>query len=418
MQTSRTTTLTRTPRAANTGRFLAAILALTVLSVVAHAQSYSETVLYNFTGGTDGWKPLGPFIRDAAGNLYGLTQYGGFTGNSSCEEDGCGSLFRLDSKGSLTTLSFDAYNGATPTGSVTASAAGSLYSTTSSGGVYDGSYGGGTLVEVSPKGKLSLLHTFCNDCSTDGAYPGSGVTLDSKGNLYGTTFGGGSGGEGVVYKFDSAGNETLLYSFQRTSGGYGPAGPVILDSTGNIYGTASEGGNKACAGGGCGVLFEIDASGQYNVLYTFNGPSGGDGANPGGSLIRDPAGNLYGYTYQGGNNGTCQYGCGTIFRLSPGGKETVLHTFAGGADGSQPSGLIADKHGNLFGTTVGGSLGYGTVFELDHTGKFTTLYAFTGGSDGAYPGSGVILDSAGNLYGTGQFGGTDNQGVVFELSPN
>ena len=194
------------------------------------------------------------------------------------------------------------------------------------------------------------------------------------------------------------------------------------DSAGNLYGTTPYGGDLTCPIGslGCGAVFELSKSGQETVLHTFTG--GTDGAFPlYESLIRDSAGNLYGTTLYGGDL-SCNsygYGCGVVFKLSPAGEETVLHTFAGGADGEGPvAGLVQDSSGNLYGTTAGGGAhNYGTVFKIDASGNETVLFNFNGERSGFEPIGTLLLDKAGNLYGTTNEGGAANAGVVFKLKP-
>jgi uncharacterized repeat protein (TIGR03803 family) len=221
---------------------------------------------------------------------------------------------------------------------------------------------------------------------------------------------------------------TTLYSFTGTGDGDGanPEAGLIGDPAGNLYGTTRFGGvitTESCRPLGCGTVFQLTPSGTLNVRYSF---SGSDGAYPYAGLIADAAGNLYGTTYFGGAPMSCNIpiGCGTVFQLDPLGTLTVLHSFTGGTDGRYPvTGLIADTAGNLYGTThSGGDGGYGTVFQLDPSGTLTVLHSFTGGSDGRYPDGGLIADAAGNLYGTtrGELspppGCTRDCGTVFQLT--
>jgi uncharacterized repeat protein (TIGR03803 family) len=245
-----------------------------------------------------------------------------------------------------------------------------------------------------------------------GANPYSGVLGDASGNFYGTTVNGGDYGAGVVYKVSASGQATVLHHFSGGADGGNPYAAPIGDSLGNLYGTAYSGGPA-----GYGVVYEINASGQFMVLYSFLGTS--DGANPRGRLILDSQGNLYGTSVSGGTSNQ-----GTVFELSPAGTETVLHAFTGGSDGGSPyAGLILDAGGNLYGTTyLGGhrsahlGSGSGVVFKLDSTGAESILYSFGGGpGDGAYPAAGLAMDAQGNLYGTTSFGGFYNGGVVWSL---
>lgn len=242
--------------------------------------------------------------------------------------------------------------------------------------------------------------------------------MDKAGNLYGTTLEGGAGGCpgggcGTVFKLAPDGTKTVLYSFAGGSDGSGPHG-LVIDEAGNLYGTTTAGGGTGCYDDeGCGTVFEVAADGTETVLHAFTG--GGDGEQPLGGLIIDKKGNLYGTTL------------GTVFRLAPGGNEKVIHFFTGRGDGSRPGAvtLVRDKAGNLYGTTQGGgAYRDGTVFEVSPDGTETVLYSFTGGSDGGGPYAGVIIDAAGNLYGTTPYDGDLNCdygqgcGTVFKVAPD
>jgi uncharacterized repeat protein (TIGR03803 family) len=248
-----------------------------------------------------------------------------------------------------------------------------------------------------------------------GGDPGAGVVLDQAGNIYGTTELGGASGNGIVYKLDTSGVETVLYSFTGGADG-GQPNNVVLDAAGNLYGTTFSGGDLSCNGGvGCGVVYELDTTGHYTLLHTFSG--GADGARPVAGVILDPAGNLYGSTEEGGLS------FGVVFKLDPAGNETVLYTFTGGADGGSPqAGVILDAAGNLYGTTYTGGdaacdspVGCGVVFKLDPAGNETVLYSFKGGADGKLPEAGVVRGPAGELYGSTCFGGASNVGVVYKV---
>jgi uncharacterized repeat protein (TIGR03803 family) len=253
------------------------------------------------------------------------------------------------------------------------------------------------------------------------------LALDSAGNLYGTALDGGTGNWGIIFKLDAAGNEKVLHNFTGGADGATPFGALILDPAGNLYGTAWQGGT-GCDFITCGVVFKIDPAGNETVLHTFVGT---DGFNPFASLFRDSDGNLYGTTQFGGD-----FGNGAVFKLNPAtGKETVLYSFTGGADGLQPSAeLFQDSAGNFYSTAFNGGdlthcnpVGCGVVFKLDPaTGIETVLYAFTGGTDGWTPAGGLVQDAAGNFYGVTASGGTPRGGihgvnpccgVVFKLDP-
>jgi len=362
------------------------------------------TVLYMFTGGADGGYPSGRLIRDAAGNLYGTTEAGG-TGNA-------GTVFKLGPGGDESVLySFTAgADGGYPTAGVIRDAAGNLYGT-----AYLGGLGSGVVFKLDAAGHETVLYAFTG--GTDGALPFSRLVLDSAGNLFGTTGGGGdlsgcSGfGCGVVFKLDRSGHETVLYSFTGGADGAGPS-DLVLDAAGNLFGAASVGGNlSVCGGSGCGVVFKLDSTGHQTVLYTFQG--GNDGAYPG-DVTRNVGGKLVGNTDGGG-----AAGAGVLFKLDGSGNETVLYTFQGGSDGSGPNVPIVDSAGNLFGTTfAGGAASNGTVFRVDSSGIETQLYAFPGNSVGESPYSGVINDGAGHLYGTTLAGGATNSGLVYEIGPS
>jgi uncharacterized repeat protein (TIGR03803 family) len=228
----------------------------------------------------------------------------------------------------------------------------------------------------------------------DGALPYGGVIADKSGNLYGTTsYGGASGAWGAVFKLDGAYNETLLHSFHRNSNGYRPNAGLIMDGSGNLYGTTDGDYSQF------GTVFKLDAGGKQTVLYRFSG--GQDGGGPSG-LVRDAAGALYGTAFIGGAN----WDPGAVFKVDKKGKEAVLYSFTGGVDGGYPyAGVIRDKDGNLYGTTsAGGALGWGTVFKVDGSGKETVLHSFTG-TDGSLIWAGLVMDSEGNLYGAAVQGG-------------
>lgn len=299
-------------------------------------------------------------------------------------------------------------DGGEPYAGVIMDQAGSLYGTTVAGG--DNVNSKGTVYKIDPKKKETLLHSF--DRESDGAFPYAGVVMDGAGNLYGTTSIGGTSSKGIAYKLESDGTEKVLHTFTGGSDGGEPFAGLILDRKGNLYGTTFYGGAN-----NDGVVFELAPGGKEKVLYSFKG--GTDGANPyAGNLITDKAGNFYGMTYAGGANGD-----GTVYELKRDGTETVLHSFAGGSDGAEPfAGLIMDGAGNLYGTTQYGGMvcngmgsGCGTVFELAPDGTETVLHAFKGGLDGIEPSCTLFADDAGNLYGTTIYGGLYTSGTIFTI---
>ena len=402
-------------------------VALGLVASVSAADKYE--VIYSVSGVSGGAGPTGRLIFDAAGNLYGTASYEG----GSASSGGNGVVFKLshDTSGrwSETVLhSFQGKDGANPAAGLIFDKAGNLYGTTTLGGTY----GNGVVFKLThePNGRWSetVLHSFQGK---DGANPWGDLVLDRAGNLYGTAQSGGGHNSGLVFKLSPATNgewiETVLLNFQGTDGA-NPFGGLILDRAGNLYGTTYNGGAR-----NNGTVFKLtpESDGEWSetVLHSFQGK---DGANPYAGLIFDRAGNLYGTTYDGGarNNGT-------VFKLTPepGGEwnETVLHSFQG-KDGANPyAGLIFDRAGNLYGTTLSGGVltffgGYGVVFKLspDPDGEWseTVLHSFHGRPDDGYQPSGVlIIDTAGHLYGTTGHGGSSDNcfyagcGTVFQITP-
>jgi uncharacterized repeat protein (TIGR03803 family) len=360
----------------------------------AHAQAATEAVLHSFASPPRGASPFAGVIRDSAGNLYGTTTAGGASNS--------GVVYKVNTAGQETVLySFTGgADGGLPFAGVIRDSAGNLSGTTYHGGAS----GAGVVFQANTGGQETVLYSFTG--GADGGYPNAGVIRDSAGNLYGTTTAGGASNWGVVYKLDPAGNYTVLYSFTGGENGGGPYAGVIRDPAGNLYGTTSDGGAASV-----GVVYKLNAAGQETVLHTFTG--GADGSFPNAGVIRDSSGNLYGTTSSGGTANA-----GVVYTLDAAGRETVLYSFTGGADGSFPyAGVIRDSAGNLYGTTlVGGPAELGEVFELDAAGNETVLFSFPGPTDGEWPTAGVIRDPAGNLYGTTEYGGRANAGVVYKVN--
>jgi uncharacterized repeat protein (TIGR03803 family) len=388
----------------------------------ARAQVF--TILYSFRGMPDGEVPAAGLLRDPKGNLYGTTSEGG---NTICYQ-GCGTVFKIDADGKETVLHNFGYHkyghGQSVQVGLVRDSTGNLYGTTPFGGQDETS---GTVFKVSPTGKETVLHKFKR--GAEGFFPQARVVRDSSGNLYGTTVtGGNSTGSGVVFKLNKFGRETVLYSFTcyvcngQSGGGFGdPYEGVIRDSSGNFYGVAAGGKVTSQCPSGCGVVYKLDKNGTGAALYSFAG--GMDGSDPVGNLIMDAAGNLYGTTKTGGGSHCNGFsgGCGTVFKVDPSGNETVLYTFNDGMDGGYPlGGLARDSQGNLYGTTQGGGrisdCFCGVVFKLDPNGNETTLHAFAR-KTGWGPNPDLIADAAGNLYGTTMWGGHQNLGVVYKITP-
>lgn len=382
---------------------------LFLASVSQPAQSQTYKVIYSFTGkGSDGATPYGGPILDRLGNLYGTTYLGGLFGS--------GSVYRLSPSGSSwkysSLYSFKGgSDGAGPAfGSLVIGGDRALFGTTEAGGTF------GTVFAIcNCLGREIVIHRF--GTGTDGAQPIGGVVLDSAGNFFGTTSLGGAYENGTVFGAKRSGHtwtERVIYSFTGGNDGASPPAGVTVDAYGNLYGTTSFGG----ANGG-GVVYKLSRSASKwteTVLYTFQGLS--DGQNPVGGVVLDPAGNLYGTTFDGGINGG-----GTVYQLSPSGGGwtfTTLYSFSGGYGGPYNK-LTLDSKGNIYGFTNGdGANGLGSVFKLTSANggwTFTDLYDFIGGSDGASPYGSVAVDSDGNVFGTAAVGGSQNQGIVFEITP-
>ena len=320
---------------------------------------------------------------------------------------------------------FNGPDGASPNAGLIQDAAGNLYGTTENGGSGCGSgqgCGGGVVFKVNKAGKETVLYNFCSASGcTDGAQPTGGLIEDAKGNLYGTTSGGGSSGYGTVFELSKDGTEMVLYSFAGgPSDGQWPEAELLMDAAGNLYSTTSAGGATRCEGYGCGTVFKLDTNGKETVLYSFTG--GTDGGYPSGGLVRDKLGNLYGVTWQGGDYCFENEDCGVLYKLSKSGTLTVLQrfTYEGKTnEGCFPYGTpVMDQAGNLYGTTEAcGSYTAGVVWKVTQKGAETVLHNFTA-SDGAGPLSGVIMDAKGSLYGDTQVGGASNFGTVYKLDKN
>jgi uncharacterized repeat protein (TIGR03803 family) len=366
------------------------------------------SVLYSFKGGNDGRDPhAGPLIK-VKGTLYGTTVYGGGPCQARCFG---GTVFAITTSGGETVLhsfevaSKDSKNPRAGLIDVT----GTLYGTTIHGG--RASCYCGTVFKVTLSGAETVLHSFAGE--PDGFNPDAGL-LNVNGTLYGTTFNGGTAGAGTVFAITTSGKETVLHSFAGTpDGAHSYAG--LINVNGTLYGTTVHGGTD-----GDGTVFTITTSGAETVLYSFKGGSG-DGKYPTQAALLDVNGTLYGTTARGGTNSR-----GTVFSITTSGKETVLHSFGGSDDGALPYGGLLDVNGTLYGTTSNGGSGSclqygnvhgcGTVFKTTTSGKETVLHSFGGSGDGKYPYAGLI-NVNGTLYGTTTAGGAKNAGAVFSLSP-
>jgi uncharacterized repeat protein (TIGR03803 family) len=402
---------------------LALIFVLVLTAMLAQrAQAQTYTVLYTFTGGTDGGWPYSGVILDDAGNLYGTTETRGNV--KACGAfHGCGVVYKLDTSGNETVLhTFEGnLDGRQPQwGNLFRDNAGNLWDTTLYGGT-KGDLGLGVVYKLTASGKETILHRFAGG-PNDGEEPQTGFIQDKDGTFYGTTAAGGSGpyGDcGTVFKMSQSGKVTILHSFVVTDGCQ-PIGGLVVDAAGNMYGVTSTGGSD-----GYGVVYKITKAGKVTVLHSFAGQP--DGAYPLGILAIDKAGNLYGTTPGGGdpNCTTEQQGCGIVFEIDTHGKEHILHSFLAPEGGLPYAGVVLDAAGNIYGSTSGFSTyNFGSIFKLDKQGNFTKLHDFTGGADGGFPFSAMTLDKSGTFYGTTYLGGLAdgcdyNQGcgVVFKLTP-
>ena len=355
----------------------------------------------------------------ASGSAYVVTVGTQPTGQNCSVSGGSGSV----SSGNVTTVAVTCLNqgesvlysfglpagsdGQDPYASLVMDASGNLYGTTYYGGTNDT----GTVFKITSSGAESVLYSFGPNTGSDGQYPAGSLIMDASGNLYGATQDGGKNGTGTVFKIAPSGAESVLYSFGPNTGSDGqyPAGSLIMDASGNLYGTTQDGGKN-----GTGTVFKIIPSGAESVLYSFGPSPGADGKTPTAGLVMDASGNLYGTTQFGSTSDS-----GTVFQITPSGTESVLHSFGTGTDGQNPQArLIMDRSGNLYGTTSGGGAnGTGTVFQISPSGAESVLYSFGTGTDGQSPLAGLVMDASGNLYGTTYSGGTNGTGTVFRIVP-
>ena len=350
-------------------------------------------VLHKFPSNVDGAVVFpDALVRDKRGNLYGNTEVSRF----QCCPLLTGTVYELEETGTFRTL-HKFFREGTPSGLIL-DERGNLYGTTVN-----------EVFELNPRTtEETILHMF-----TGQSLPAAGLVRDAEGNLYGTR----DEGHGYIFEITTEGNYKVLYRFTGGRDGSDPTAGLILDREGNLYGTTSEGGviNRNCPFRGCGVVFKLDKSRRESVLYRFKGYR--DGAIPFANLVMDSAGNLFGTTSFGGSltGEQCQaIGCGVVFEIDTTGKYTVLHAF-NGTDGTENStavllsniGLLLDEDTHsLYGTTLGGGAhSWGTLFELKSSTTGTAGFAFTVVYNFSAPAiGGVIRDAHGNLY-TATFGG-------------
>jgi uncharacterized repeat protein (TIGR03803 family) len=394
-------------------------------ALAVRTDSTNYKTVYSFGSGSDGAKPFAGLIY-VGGALYGTTIAGG--GSFYCSDSeyyGCGTVYRITLGGTEKVLHDfgTGSDGQNPRAGLIG-VGGMLYGTTTRGGsyaCYGSSYPGcGTVFSITRSGVEKVLHSF-NGYPNDGARPSTGL-IDVKGTLYGTTGLGGQGecyysGQacGTVFSITTAGAEGVLHNFTGSPDGAFPHAGLV-DIKGTLYGTTAAGGKH-----GYGAVFSITTSGAEKLLHSFG--AGSDGRIPYAGLI-DVKGELYGTTVAGGAY-TCgsHAGCGTVFSITPGGREKVLHSFGNGTDGANLYAGLTELNGKLYGTTVGGGAyacgsdaGCGTVFSFTPGGREKVLHSFGNGTDGASPYAG-LTDVKGTLYGTTEMSGAHYYGTVFSMKP-
>jgi uncharacterized repeat protein (TIGR03803 family) len=406
-------------RVARAYKTCVALLFCTALAVSSDAQTFTNLLSFN---GTDGERPYAPLVQGLDGNLYGTTA--GYGTNPD------GTVFKITAGGKLTTLynfcqQANCADGAYPIAGLVQTTSGNIYGTT-----YGGGAGGkGTVFKIAPGGELTVLHAFCQSDCSDGANPVAGLMQGSDGAFYGTTYGGGTSGDGTVFKMNPEGKITIMHSFNGSDGA-NPEGGLLQATDGSFYGTTYGAAVGNCLTLGCGTVFKVTPTGNFTTLYVFCTQSYcSDGSNPVASLIEGADGEFYGTTSNGGGTeAACEEGCGTVFKITSHGKLTTLYRFCAIEncyEGTLPTGsLLQATDGKFYGTTLlGGGSGYncnfaygegcGTVFIVT-PGHLTTLHSF-GTADAGSPWAGLVQDTDGTFYGT-TTGGTATLGTVFGLA--
>jgi uncharacterized repeat protein (TIGR03803 family) len=385
--------------------------------IASPAQTFTRLATFDETNGS--YPLFMALVQGTDGKFYGTTSDGGIHGD--------GSIFAITAGGKLTTVySFCAQanctDGRWPQGGLVQTTNGDFYGTTYAGGANSNNScpaGCGTVFKVTPTGTLTMLYNFCSqtDC-IDGIVPFAGLVQDTNGDLYGTTAVGGDN-NGTIFKITPGGEFTTLFLFQGNDGAE-PGAALIQAIDGALYGTTAIGGAEVT-----GTVFEITAEGMLTNLHTFDGP---DGLYPQAPLVQATNGDFYGTTGYGayGSN-HCQGGCGTIFKITPAGVFTNLHSFFGSpTEGGNPmAGLVQATDGNFYGTTSYGGASKnckhycGTLFQITPAGVLTTLHSFSG-PDGEYPKNGLMQATDGDFYGAATDGGNGTClhgcGTVFRLS--
>jgi uncharacterized repeat protein (TIGR03803 family) len=379
----------------NLPAIVAALITIGCITVSAQ----TVTTLHSFNG-SDGLSPDAPLAQGSDGNFYGTTALGGT--NSK------GTAFKINATGTLTTLhSFSGFplDGAVPIAGLVQDNLGIFHGTTASGGMFYQ----GTLFGMTASGLTVVLHSF-NSFLGEGAVPTAGLVRGTDGSFYGTTVSGGDNYKGTVFKITALGTFSTLHSFSGSpSDGAVPGAGLVQGTDGNFYGTTTAGGEHFQ-----GTVFRITPAGTLTVLHSFSGyPT--EGAAPTAGLVRGTDGNFYGTTASGGAHFQ-----GAVFKIDAAGTLTTLHSFSGPpSEGAVPiAGLVQGTDGNFYGTTVSGGAHYlGTLYRSTPAGALTVLHSFSGSpSEGAAPIAGLVQGTDGNFYGTTALGGANSEGTVFKLS--
>ena len=376
--------------------FSIAVCAVIILCGASASSATSDVtfaMIHDFDG-VDGDSPYAGLVLASDGNLYGTTSQGG-------PGFGAGTIFRITPGGAFTTLhTFHGNDGDSPGAPLIQGVDGDLYGTTESGGKSNAScqYGCGVIFKITMQGAYTTLHRFVG---TDGAYPYGGLAQSRDGTLYGTTQYHGKFNFGTVFKLSPSGQLTTMHNFGGGDGTYPFAG-LILATNGSLYGMTDAGGRY-----GHGTVFRITTAGRFWTIHNFNG---NDGGYPRDALVQANDGTLYGTTEYGVDPGGRYFG--TVFKITPGGTLTLLHTF-NGKDGANPyAGLTLGGDGFLYGTTLNGGLNnYGSIYRISPTGQFTSVYSFQNSQ--AYPFAGLVRGAIGTFYGTTYEGGSNACGGFF-----
>lgn len=386
---------------------------------IGEAQTFKT--LASFSGTNGNYPQYGSLLQGFDGNFYGTTYEGGVSIHCFFRE-GCGIVFKITPRGKLNTVyNFCALpncaDGANPVAGLVQTADGNLYGTAFDGGAT----GWGTVFKITAQGKLTTIYTFCaqGPPCPNGSGPLGGLMQATDGNFYGTTQSGGAYFGGTVFKITPQGKLTTLHSFGNGGDGLQPMGVLVQATDGDFYGTTSNGGvGNNCYNYNnnyCGTVFKITPAGKLTTIYAFcRQVNCSDGASPWAGLIQTSDGNFYGTTSEGGMPNE-----GTVFRMTPAGKLTTLHTFCTEGncpDGGGPIAPLVQADGGLYSTTSGGGpLGYGTVFKITPEGTLNTLFSFDS-TNGCCPYAGLAQSTNGTFYSTTAGGGAANKGTIFSFA--